>query len=218
MNVASFRVLCVGASLTEGYDQLGLAFHPYAISLRKHLLNAGLIASPDQVVVDGLSGDFIDPASGTILRRMQTRLDAGEEYAWVVLLAGTNDIGYSQDPQRVLDNLDAAWSAALSARGQTAVLAVTLPDIGYTGAPFMPLRCLNDLIRQRVQKRNAAGDAIYLLDLHAQFPLFELSTAERARLWGDHVHPTAAGYDVIGQLVFESIVSAFENKEYMDSL
>ncbi|KAJ3352466.1 hypothetical protein HDU83_008016 [Entophlyctis luteolus] len=199
----TFRVLCVGDSLTEGFDQGGASFHPYAIKLRQLLLNFGFISGADQVVVEGVSGDHIDPDRGGILRRMKSRLEASA-FTWVVLLAGTNDFLHSADtPAKVLANIEAAWDVALASGAS--VLAVTLPEYSLEDMPLAPVLEVNTMIRTRVQIRATNdGDALRLLDLHVLFPLLGLDSNARSLLWGDTIHPSAAGYDEIGEM-YESL-------------
>ena len=97
------RILCFGDSLTAGYTSSGWEHYPYADHLRvglEHMLSSSDI----RVDVAGLSGDQVQ---GRYLRRIKAKCAsaAQDPYDWIVIMGGTNDLGWGQQPTAIYDNL-----------------------------------------------------------------------------------------------------------------
>ena len=93
-NPQSLRILAFGNSLTAGYTSYGLTYHPYAGELRSTLQK--YLPSTNIVIdVDGLSGDLVSPP-GRFLDRIRAKCTGRgiAKYDWVIVLGGTNDLGY----------------------------------------------------------------------------------------------------------------------------
>ncbi|KAJ3084803.1 hypothetical protein HK100_009246, partial [Physocladia obscura] len=221
-------ILCVGDSLTAGYCDFGKRFHPYALRLRQRLLDAGLIAGAEAVVVAAKSGDRVHRKHGAILARTRKALNqppssspspspsppetpgadaaldaqalgrhaATRAFDVVVVLAGTNDIGYGDAPPFVLQNLQRLWGEALKAGAR--VVALTLPDAWtkFSGDPSLAVRALNALILSQ------SDDSVTVVDLNrALLALSQSPGRSRHDIWAhDNLHLTDAGYDAIGDL------------------
>ena len=102
------KILCFGDSLTAGYTKMGLAQYPYADFLEPYL--ARLVPSTKSTIdVSGLPGDRVVGSGGMFLSRMQNRcekaISEGKPYEWVVVLGGTNDLGWFGDPNDIYDGL-----------------------------------------------------------------------------------------------------------------
>lgn len=102
------KILCFGNSLTAGYTMMGLASYPYADFLELYL--ARLFSSTKLTIdVSGLPGDRVIGSGSQFLRRMQNRCDKavseGRPYDWVIVLGGTNDLGWFAEPKAIYDGL-----------------------------------------------------------------------------------------------------------------
>jgi lysophospholipase L1-like esterase len=98
------KILCFGDSLTAGYTMWGTEHYPYADILHVHLKR--LLPSTNIVIdVAGLSGDQVVPPRGNFINRMESRIKkaagAAVPYDWVIVLGGTNDLGWSREPEDI---------------------------------------------------------------------------------------------------------------------
>ena len=109
----SLRVLCFGDSLTAGYTKYGYEHYPYADHLRVGLQHM-LSSSDIQVEVAGLSGDQVQ---GQYLNRIKAKCPITEErrYDWVIVMGGTNDLGWGQPPERIYEGLSKSNNCSLLA-------------------------------------------------------------------------------------------------------
>ncbi|KAL8679583.1 MAG: hypothetical protein Q9186_004140 [Xanthomendoza sp. 1 TL-2023] len=101
-DIKSLRILCFGDSLTAGFSSYGYFHYPYAAQIRKELKKA-LPATDVSVVTSGLSGDRV--IAGQFLQRMRGMCAADEHppYDWIIVLGGTNDLGWSERPDKVYE-------------------------------------------------------------------------------------------------------------------
>ena len=98
----SLRILCFGDSLTAGYTSYGWEFYPYADHLRIRLQSM-LSTSDIHVDVAGMSGDQV---RGSYLPRIKRACAiAGTPYDWIIVMGGTNDLGWGQSPDAIYEGL-----------------------------------------------------------------------------------------------------------------
>lgn len=98
----SLRILCFGDSLTAGYTSHGWEFYPYADHLRAGLQRL-LSTSGIDVDVDGFSGDQV---RGSYLPRIKRKCANTETpYDWIIVMGGTNDLGWGQSPETIYEGL-----------------------------------------------------------------------------------------------------------------
>lgn len=92
---SEIRILAFGDSLTEGYANFGMNFHPYALSLKSTLqrINPKLKIT---ISVEGQSGDCVLTAlDGEFQNRLVNAISESEGgYDLVIILGGTNDLGH----------------------------------------------------------------------------------------------------------------------------
>lgn len=68
----SLSILCFGNSLTAGYYNYGLAYHPYAWKLEERL-KAAFPTHTIRIDVDGLPGDMVNSPPGRFLPRLEQK-------------------------------------------------------------------------------------------------------------------------------------------------
>lgn len=98
----SLRILCFGDSLTAGYTSYGWELYPYADHLRVALQHM-LSTSDIEVDAAGLSGDQV---RGSYLPRIEAKCANTESpYDWIVVMGGTNDLAWGQQPDSIYEGL-----------------------------------------------------------------------------------------------------------------
>ncbi|KAL8814255.1 MAG: hypothetical protein Q9223_006509 [Gallowayella weberi] len=204
-NIKSLRILCFGDSLTAGYSSYGYFHYPYAAQIRKELKKA-LPATDVSVVVSGLSGDRV--IAGQFLRRMRgmCAADAYPPYDWVIVLGGTNDLGWSERPDQVYEALKLVWDVALGTGAN--VLALSVLEAEYTSGDVVQRRNeLNGMIARHSQ------DRWHYLDLCAAVPYFNMNETMRQRIWDDGLHLTMDGYEMMGEAIATKLIELLHTVE-----
>jgi hypothetical protein len=95
MTLPTLRILCFGNSLTAGFWQYGLEYHPYAGKLKEKLESADIDLFPGTntrtqkprilVDVDGMPGDLVVTPPGCFLGRMKAKCTLNQfvhSYVW----------------------------------------------------------------------------------------------------------------------------------------
>lgn len=198
------RILAFGDSLTEGWCDFGTRFHPY--TRKVHSLIQSLSKSVD-VVNRGVSGETTDQ----MRERLPLVLNKEGPFDLVIILGGTNDLGLSlnKDGEPLFGRLRSLHELAL--RYSPLTVAVTIPETGYEVINrFTAVRekrlNVNALLKKYVQD---CDSKIILSDLSAKLPRESLSHEDRRKFWADDLHLTPAGYDRMGEIIFEDIKHCF---------
>jgi hypothetical protein len=119
-------------------------------------------------------------------------------YDWVLLLGGTNDIGWGKPVQVIHDALVRVSDIPLSKGAK--VLLFTVPETAYKSPAFDAKRDeLNRLIKAD------SRDGVFVFDLHAKIPYHSMDEKERKEIWDDRLHLTSKGYERMGELVAERL-------------
>ena len=194
------RILAFGDSLTEGWCDFGTKFHPYTRNLQT--LIQSLSKSVD-VVNMGVSGE----TTAQMSERLPLVLNKHGPFDLVIILGGTNDLGLSlnKDGEPLFRRLSSLHE--LARRYSPLSVAVTIPETGYEAMDrFTALRekrlQVNALLKEYVQD---CGSKIILSDLAAKLPRESLSREDCTKFWADDLHLTPAGYDRMGEIIFEDI-------------
>lgn len=207
----AFRILAFGDSLTEGWCDFGSKFHPYTRKLQSLIQSLSNAKSVD-VVNRGVSGETTDQMNS----RLGLVLDKDGPFDLVIILGGTNDLGFSlnKDGEPLFRRLRSLHELAL--RHSPLSVAVTIPETGYEALDqFTALRekrlQVNNLLKNYVQDYDSK---MLLCDLSTKLPRKFLSDEDRRKFWADDLHFTPAGYDRMGEIIFENIKHRFvESKE-----
>ncbi|EAW08776.1 SGNH/GDSL hydrolase family protein [Aspergillus clavatus NRRL 1] len=190
-------ILCFGNSLTAGYYHYGLEYHPYAGKL-KEKLQAAFPSTKFTVDVEGLPGDRVISPGGAFLPRMQTKFSK-YNYDWVIVLGGTNDLGYGFQPDTIYPALQATWQVPLEKDAN--VLAMTIPECALVSKPLNA-------------RRNAVNASI-LAHQAERFKIRYHGTSEewQEKIWDDGLHLTAEGYDFMGEMIAERLIELIKAKK-----
>ncbi|RUS35569.1 SGNH hydrolase-type esterase domain-containing protein [Jimgerdemannia flammicorona] len=205
------HVLLFGDSLTEGYTIKGWLFHPYGKKLQTLCDAANLDV---QVTIEGRSGDRVDSSSWEKRLRNQLEKMHSNEIAYraVVILGGINDVFTSiTTAQDIFDRLCTTYRLC-EEFGVGHVIGCSLMEMDTgsdDGEDEIKRVAVNELLRSSPSspfagtKVPTAATRFTFLDLSDQFPLHRLSPEDKKLYWDDGLHCTTAGYDRMGELVFE---------------
>ncbi|CAF9940171.1 hypothetical protein IMSHALPRED_001775 [Imshaugia aleurites] len=186
----SLRILCFGDSLTAGYTSYGWEFHPYADHLRAGLQHA-LSTSDIEIDVAGLSGDQVQ---GSYLRRIKAKCANTETpYDWIIIMGGTNDLGWGQQPDTIYEGLKKVWKVALDTGANVLALNVLEAAADREGSR-------RKLLNEKIAKADIPPNS-YSFDLYNAIRYTDIEEDLRKRLWDDGLHLTSEGYKVMGDVI-----------------
>ncbi|KKF94236.1 hypothetical protein CFO_g3393 [Ceratocystis platani] len=193
----SFRVLCLGDSLTSGYFDLGAGAHPYSGNL--YLMLGDEFPRLDvSVDTDGQPDDFV--VDGMFSSRMNLRWSE-VTYDWTIVLGGTSDIAHGTSPQDIYKSLQEIWAVPLS-KGKN-VLALTIPEAQTSTA-------------DEVQRRDEVNRLIMQHRAEGLIPYHSLDDQSRELYWNDGLHLTEDGYDWMGGFIADELIRILKSLQARD--
>ena len=208
LSKANLRIVALGDSLTVGENEFELSDSDEYVSYPRHLeilaqqhLNrhqhqSGVTVN---VVNKGICGEL----TTGMLERFSRDVVA-ERANCVIILGGTNDIGWNLDPSMIAHNLGIMYHAALS-RGIMPV-ACTVPSILGFDETIPPRLSLNSMIRAQAEKRSIA-----LVDLFAATADPQTNRLSE-QYSADGLHLNGKGYELMAQCVFDNWLRALLDK------
>jgi lysophospholipase L1-like esterase len=191
------KIVALGDSLTVGENELELAdsvqttsYPKYLETLAKEHLRNLQTDLKVNVLNRGINGDL---TSGMLERFSRDVVDEKADY--VIILGGTNDLGWGFDPVIISHNLTTMYDAAMNTG--IVPVACSVPSILGFDALIPPRLKLNRMIRTEAEKRS--------------IPFMDLFTAtadpQTNRLSEDNsadgLHLTTKGYQQIGKYIFD---------------
>lgn len=200
-------IICFGDSLTVGYqsptpESPELCETPYGASLQE------LVGSAARVAVSGICGEL------TSEMVMRFRRDVLQHHpAYVVVLGGTNDLGWNALPADIMRNLLKMYELALAAGIRP--VAVTVPSLRLTAQEGMDGRALET---EHIERRRVLNRLITDYCTSRGVPWIDLFTATQepgtmrlaAGYSNDGLHLTTDGYRRLAELLYQQVfASAF---------
>ena len=189
-SVSTRRILCYGDSLTAGTVPLDIALRPYAPHLESSLKERG-----HNVMVRhrGLPGwtasQMVQDANGATTGLL-TAVRGGMPLKLVIILAGTNDLGYTDDPTVISGNIQALHRMC-HGEGVPHTLAVGIPPSGY--------QSMNEEAASLARTVNNQLNEYCQSESRASFVPFPFDFAYDDEKWAyDGLHLSAEGYRVLG--------------------
>ena len=199
---SSLRILCFGASITAGFHHFGLSHHPYAIRLEERLKQSLPSSTPIEIEVDGLSGDSV--IDGEYFDRLEPRCE-NEEYDWIIVQGGGNDLGFGRTPQAIYTELQKIWKSARDKGWK--VLALTVTETSdRSKAGRARYSALNDLVSQHKE------DDFYVADVERAIP-WPAEEQEQKRIWDDGLHFKKVGYDMMGDAIAQRLLDIMRSNK-----
>ncbi len=208
MNLAQLPplILCFGDSLTAGYQTPSPA-HPHAEETPYGQVLQELLGSRARVEISGICGEVTGEMvlrfrSAVLSRRPQT----------VIILGGTNDLGWNADPSETMRNLTKMYELARAA--SIVPIPVTVPSIRVEVGQDNPDAV--SWIDEHIQRRQRLNTLIADYAERKGVPYFDLftATAEPDSLLlaepysNDGLHLTTRGYQQFGRLLYEQLFSS----------
>ncbi|KAG5998220.1 hypothetical protein E4U54_002240 [Claviceps lovelessii] len=196
------QILCFGDSLTAGFHDFGMSFHPYSIALTARL-RAALPHRTFEVHHNGKPGDV---GAWTAFHERLKHECSKRHYDWVIILSGSNDLAYRVPPENMYEAFRLNWNVPLGKGSR--VMALTIPD-AKPRPPWVveDRNKVNELIRNHKQRN------FYAFDLYSKIPYHSLSEQDKELYWDDGLHLTAKGYDWMGEHIAEGFLAAFAQAE-----
>jgi lysophospholipase L1-like esterase len=199
-------IICFGDSLTAGFqapspdNPAGLET-PYGGFLQERLGTAARVA------VSGLCGELTGEMT------MRFRRDVLDHRpAVVVILGGTNDLGWNAQPTEIMRNLMKMYESALAAGVEP--IPVTVPSLRLDGdfSTGEGRRWLGEHIARRQVLNRLIGD--YAASKHLHVVDVFTATAEpetwllAERYSNDGLHLTTDGYRLLATLLYDQVLAA----------
>jgi lysophospholipase L1-like esterase len=198
-------IVCFGDSLTAGYqsptpDWPQIRETPYGGFLQERLGASAAVA------VSGVCGELTGEMVERFERDVLARKPAG-----IVILGGTNDLGWRAASSDILRNLCAMYDMALSEGARP--VAVTVPSIRVSGN--LGSAEGRAWLEDHIQRRRELNGMIQRACLEKRLPCVDLfaATAERgsgllaAPYSNDGLHLTTNGYRRLADLLYEEVFS-----------
>ena len=191
------KIVTLGDSLTVGetefqfVDSVEPASYPeYLEWLAEHYLSSHGLLGEVRVVNKGVSGDL---TSGMLERFSGDVID--EKPDCVIILGGTNDIGWGLDPAAITRNLTTMYDGAMDKRIMP--VACSVPSILGLDDLIPPRITLNRMISTEAEKRRITFVDVFnaTADSETNRLLEEYSA--------DGLHLTPKGYQQIGRCIFD---------------
>ena len=195
-------IICFGDSLTVGYQSPTpqdpvIRETPYGQFLQ------GLVGTRASIRVSGVCGEV----TGEMVMRFRQDVIAYHP-ACVIILGGTNDLGWNAEPPLILRNLLTLYESARNAK--VTPIAVTVPSLlPPAGDHRSGNTWVQDLLRGReylngLIREYCVSHAVAFVDLfHATAdPDTQLLMG---RFSNDGLHLTTAGYECLAHLLYDTI-------------
>ena len=196
-------IVCFGDSLTAGFQSPSFENPRGQATPYGHFLQDWLGATVE-IRVSGICGELtsemVSRFRRDVLRQRPT---------YVVILGGTNDLGWNAQPAEIIRNLSQMYELARGA--QIVPIPVTVPSIRMDVAEGGP--DAEAWVRQHLDRRANLNSLISAYAVATNLPWIDLFTATAesdtnqlaAQYSNDGLHLTTAGYRLFGQLLYTQV-------------
>ena len=203
-NLNKIRILCIGDSLTSGYYGNRKIYHPYSVMLG-YLLKSN-IGNEFEIINRGVGGEKVHIQ---MYKRLEKLLVTEAPLDLVVILGGLNDLIKLDLKVDIFSEIEALHELC-HAHGVSTV-SLTIPETRMplskrVYSSYNEFLVVWGILNEKI--RNYKSNWTISCDLARQFPLASLSDPEKRAWWSDdYIHPTIAGYDQIGRIIYDCIVA-----------
>lgn len=199
-------ILCFGDSLTAGY-QTPSPTHPHTEETPYGQVLQERLGGQARVEISGICGEV----TGEMLLRFRAAV-LNRRPQTVIILGGTNDLGWNADPSEIMRNLIKMYELARAA--SIVPVPVTVPSIRVEVGRDNPEAAT--WLAEHIQRRQRLNALIADYAGRKGLPWFDLftATAEPDSLLlaepysNDGLHLTTSGYQLFGRLLYEQVFSS----------
>ncbi len=199
-------ILCFGDSLTAGYQTPSPA-HPHAEETPYGQVLQERLGSQGRVEISGVCGEL----TGEMVLRFRAAV-LNRRPQTVIILGGTNDLGWNANPMEIMRNLVKMYELARAA--SIVPVPVTVPSVRIDVGQDSPdaASWLAAHIQRRQRLNALIADYAHRKGL-SYFDLFA-ATAEPESLMlaepysNDGLHLTTSGYRLFGRLLYEQLFAS----------
>lgn len=196
-------IICFGDSLTAGFQSPSHE-HPRGCETPYGQFLQDRLGSTARVIVSGICGELTGDMTMRFRRDVLDR-----QPAVVVVLGGTNDLGWNAHPQEIMGNLVKMYEQALA--GQVQPVPVTVPSLRVAGDVGDGEG--DQWVADHISRRQVLNRLICDYARSKQLPCLDLfeATAEPETLQladtysNDGLHLTTDGYRLIARLLYEQV-------------
>ncbi|KAG0205423.1 hypothetical protein BGX28_002994 [Mortierella sp. GBA30] len=201
------RILCLGDSLTAGTIAHGISEEPYSTFLADMLTAQG--RKHDIVFVNaGINGDTVND----IQERLPVLLEQNT-YHYLILLAGTNDLGAimslesdSADDAVAHISFNSIYSMLMAVPDLRGFLHLTVPYNTFDRLDANNKRVKDALNRRILLEKCPKKRVLDINDPTIGFNHLLMSEQDREMYWQDALHYTAEGYRRLAQSIHEGLL------------
>jgi acyl-CoA thioesterase-1 len=198
--LSQIRIVAMGDSLTTGFQSYGFfaveeGSTPYTDILAEQIRRD---FSPSSISVEIINKGIVGELTEQMLARFGSDVIALSPRI-VIVLGGSNDLGWGLSPQEIFSNLREMYE--LSLRSRIAPIACTVPSILGFDAGIPPRMELNRLIQEHCSK--AELQCVDLFTATMDPPTRRLNS----RYSSDGLHLNADGYGQIGIAIYRDAVA-----------
>jgi lysophospholipase L1-like esterase len=182
------KIFCFGDSLTAGTCPLSFQDYPYAPHLEAKLDNALVrhVGYPGWT-----SNNLLEDANGIDGLRTIIQRNKDSPLSAVILLAGTNDLGFQRPVQDIVNSIVALHTLCRD-ENVAHTVAIGIPSSAYQSS--------NKEVAQRAQEVNEGIKKFCDSESRATFVPFPFGWAQEDTRWAsDGLHFSAAGYKELGE-------------------
>jgi lysophospholipase L1-like esterase len=194
----TFSFLALGNSLTVGYIPYRISNQPYTRFLKK-LIDDFLLESEKNEVVDvrilnkGVNGDL---TRDLLFRFQRDVIDSNPDY--VIILGGTNDIGWGCSSQEIINNLKIMFKMARE--NGIRPIGCTIPSVLGWDDGIQPRLEINDLLVDYCRSKNVLSVDLFSKTCDPE------SERLRSDYSSDGLHLNILGYKKVAESIFEELI------------
>jgi lysophospholipase L1-like esterase len=197
-------ILAFGDSLTKGYYCNGIKYHPYSIKMNKLFEEKNM----NFKVIDlGVNGETTSRMLDRIKKTESPYLLTG--YALVIIYGEANDLE-TISAKKIANNLIQIHNFINKQNVKS--VHVTLPENEcdkFFSFYAKKRKKTNEIIKKEITDNKN----IILCDLDQEIKFSKMTKQEKKKYWDDYIHLTPEGYELMGEIIFKSILAHISKLE-----